>query len=330
MISTLAPTLQAFFTDRLLTQRQASPRTVAAYRDTLRLLLGFAQQRTGRPPCRLDLADLNAELIAAFLTDLEHRRGNSVRTRNARLAAIHSLFRFAALRHPEHAELIARVLDIPAKRYDRVLVNFLTPTEVDALLAAPDRDTWLGRRDHALLVLSIQTGLRVSELAGLTVADVHLGEGSHVRCHGKGRKERATPLTRQTQSVLHAWTHERVGAATDPVFPTRQGNPLSVDAIQWLLAKHVSTATDHCPSIRAKAVSPHVLRHTCAVNLLRAGVDIATIALWLGHSDIRATQIYLHADLSIKERALARTTPPSIAPGRYRPSDPLLAFLEAL
>jgi integrase/recombinase XerD len=330
MMSALAPTLQAFFTDRLLTQRQASPRTVAAYRDTLRLLLGFAQQHTGRPPCRLDLADLNADLVTAFLASLERDRRNGVRTRNARLAAIHSLFRFAALRHPEHAELIARVLDIPAKRYDRALVHFLTPAEVDALLAAPDRSTRLGRRDHALLVLAVQTGLRVSELASLTVTNLHLGDGAHVRCHGKGRKERATPLTRQTVDVLRGWMRERGRAVTDPVFPTRQGNPLSVDAIQWLLAKHVNTAKDFCPSLRGKDVSPHVLRHTCAVNLLRAGVDIATIALWLGHSDIRTTQIYLHADLAIKERALARTTPPNIAPGRYRPSDPLLAFLEAL
>jgi site-specific recombinase XerD len=253
-----------------------------------------------------------------------------VRTRNARLAAIHSLFRYAALRHPEHAESIARVLAIPAKRYDRTLVCFLTPAEVDALLAAPDRSTWLGRRDHALLVLALQTGLRVSELTSLTVADLRLGDGPHVRCHGKGRKERATPLTRQTVEVLRAWMRERAGADSDPVFPTRQGHPLSVDAIQWLLAKHVNTAKGLCPSLRGKTVSPHVLRHTCAVNLLRAGVDIATIALWLGHSDIRATQIYLHADLAIKERALARTTPPNIAPGRYRPSDPLLAFLEAL
>jgi site-specific recombinase XerD len=329
-MSALAPTLETFFTDRLLTQRQASPRTVAAYRDTLRLLLGFAQQRTGTPPCRLDLADLDAELVAAFLTYLERDRRNAVRTRNARLAAIHSLFRYAALRHPEHADLIQRVLAIPAKRYDRALVCFLTPAEVDALFAAPDRSTWLGRRDHALLVLAIQTGLRVSELTGLTVADLHLGDGPHVRCHGKGRKERATPLTRQTVSLLRAWMRERTGAATDPVFPTRQGHPLSVDAIQWLLAKHVRTAAPRCSSLRDKTVSPHVLRHTCAVNLLRAGVDIATIALWLGHSDIRATQIYLHADLEIKERALARTTPPNTAPGRYRPSDPLLAFLEQL
>ena len=329
-MSLLAPTLQAFFTDRLLTQRQASPRTVAAYRDTLRLVLGFAQQRTGTPPCRLDIADLDAELVAAFLTHLEHHRGNSVRTRNARLAAIHSLFRFAALHHPERADQIARVLAIPVKRYDRALVCFLTPVEVDALLAAPDRSTWRGRRDHALLVLAIQTGLRVSELTSLTTADLHLDHGPHVRCHGKGRKERATPLTSQTVAVVRTWMRERAASATEPVFPTRQGHPLSVDAIQWLLAKHVRAAADGCPSLRAKQVSPHVLRHTCAVNLLRAGVDIATIALWLGHADIRATQIYLHADLALKERALARTAPPNIAPGRYRPPDTLLAFLEQL
>ena len=251
-MSALAPTLEAFFTDRLLTQRQVSPRTVAAYRDTLRLLLGFAQQRTGTPPCRLDLADLDADLIAAFLTHLERDRRNGVRTRNARLAGIHSLFRYAALRHPEHAESIARVLAIPAKRYDRTLVCFLSPDEVDALLAAPDRSTWLGRRDHALLVLAVQTGLRVSELTALTIADLHLGETTHVRCRGKGRKERATPLTRQTVDVLRAWMRERTGTATDPVFPTRQGHPLSVDAIQWLLAKHVNTAADPCPSLRGK------------------------------------------------------------------------------
>jgi len=329
-MSALAPTLQAFFTDRLLTQRQASPRTVTAYRDTLRLLLGFAQQRTGTPPSRLDIADLDAELVAAFLTHLEHERRNGVRTRNARLAAIHSLFRFAALRHPEHAESIARVLAIPAKRYGRALLCFLTPAEVNALLAAPDRSTWLGRRDHALLVLAVQTGLRVSELTALTVADLHLGDSPHARCLGKGRKQRVTPLTSQTVAVLRTWMCERSGAATDPVFPTRQGHSLSVDAIQWGLAKHVAFAAPRCPSLSGKHVSPHVLRHTCAMNLLRAGVDIATIALWLGHSDIRATQTYLHADLSMKERALARTTPPNTAPGRYRPSDTLLAFLEQL
>jgi integrase/recombinase XerD len=303
---------------------------VTAYRDTLRLLLGFAQQRTTTPPSRLDIAELDAELVVAFLTHLEHDRHNSVRTRNARLAAIHALFRFAALRHPEHAETIAHVLAIPAKRHDRALLCFLTPAETDALLAAPDRSTWLGRRDHALLALAVQTGLRVSELTTLTIANLHLGDSPHVTCVGKGRKQRATPLTGQTVAVLRAWLRERTGAATDPVFPTRQGRPLSVDAIQWRLAKHVTGAAAHCPSLGDKRVSPHVLRHTCAMNLLHAGVDIATIALWLGHADIRTTQTYLHADLALKERALARTTPPNTAPGRYRPSDALLAFLEQL
>jgi integrase/recombinase XerD len=329
-VSALAPTLQAFFTDRLLTQRQVSPRTVTAYRDTLRLLLGFAQQRTATPPSRLDIADLDAELVAAFLTHLEHDRHNSARTRNARLAAIHSLFRFAALHHPEHAETIARVLAIPAKRYDRALLCLLTPAETNALLAAPDVSTWLGRRDHALLVLAVQTGLRVSELTSLTIADLHLGDSPHVKCVGKGRKQRATPLTSQTVAVLRAWLRERSGNAAQPAFPTRQGHPLSVDAIQWRLAKHVTAAASTCRSLRGKRVSPHVLRHTCAMNLLHAGVDIATIALWLGHADIRATQTYLHADLALKERALSRTTPPNTAPGRYRPPDPLLAFLEQL
>jgi integrase/recombinase XerD len=329
-MSALAPTLEAFFTERLLTQRRVSPRTVAAYRDSLRLLLDFAHVRTGKLPCHLDLADLDTELVEAFLTHLERDRHNAVRTRNARLAAIHSLFRYAALRHPEHAALIGRVLAIPVKRYDRALVSFLTTNEIDALLAAPDRGTWIGCRDHALLVLAVQTGLRVSELARLTAADLQLGHGPHVKCHGKGRKERATPLTKQTVAVLRVWLRERAGADIDPLFPTGRGEPLSVDAIQWLLAKHARTAARNCQSLRAKRVSPHVLRHSCAVNLLRAGVDTAVIALWLGHSDVRTTAIYLSADLALKERALARTAPLNTTPGRYRPPDALLAFLDSL
>jgi integrase/recombinase XerD len=329
-MTALAPTLQAFFTDRLLTQRQVSPRTVAAYRDTMRLLLVYAQQHVGTPPSRLDMADLDADLVTGFLSHLERDRHNGARTRNARLAAIHSLFRFAALRHPEHSESIARVLDIPAKRHDRPLISYLTPDEVNAVLAAPDQSTWIGRRDHALLVLDVQTGLRASELTALTVADIRLNDGPHVKCVGKGRKHRATPLTSHTVTVLRSWMRERSGHPADPVFPTRQGRPLSVDAIQWRLAKHVTAAAACCPSLTGKDVSPHTLRHTCAVNLLRAGIDIATIALWLGHADIRATQAYLHVDLSMKERALTRTTPPDVRPGRFKPSDKLLAFLEQL
>ncbi|MGC8635368.1 MAG: site-specific integrase [Candidatus Limnocylindrales bacterium] len=329
-MSALAPTLEAFFTERLLSQRRASPRTVAAYRDTLRLLLAFAQQTTGKAPSRLDVADLDAALIGSFLTYLEHDRHNSVRTRNTRLAAIRSLFRFAALRHPEHAELIRRVLAIPTKRYERTVVDFLSRDEVDALLAAPDRTTWIGRRDHALVLVAVQTGLRASELTGVTCGDLHLGTGAHLRSHGKGRKERATPLTAQTVEVLRVWMRERAGDPTDPLFPTCRGAPLSVDAVQWLLAKYAPTAARHCPSLVAKRISPHVLRHTAAMNLLQSGVDTSVIALWLGHESIQTTQIYLHADLALKERALARTAPPSTTPGRYRPPDALLAFLEAL
>lgn len=329
-MSALAPTVEAYFTERLIRQRRASPRTVAAYRDTFRLLLGFAQRTTGKAPSALDLADLDATLIGAFLAHLERDRHNGARTRNARLAAIHSLFRFAALRHPEHAELIRRVLAIPAKRHERGLVDFLRRDEIDALLAAPDRGSWFGRRDHALLVLAVQTGLRVSELVGLACADVSLGSGAHVRSHGKGRKDRATPLTTQTRDVLRGWMRERAGAAADPLFPTRRGGPISVDAVQWLLAKYAAQAAERCPSLVAKHLSPHVLRHTAAMALLEAGVDTSVIALWLGHERVETTQIYLHADLALKERALARIAPPNTRPGRYRPPDTLLAFLEGL
>ncbi len=329
-MSALAATLQVFFTDRLIRQRQASPHTIAAYRDTMRLLLAFAEQRTGKPPCKLELTDLDSVLIAAFLEHLECERGNSVRTRNARLAAIHSLFQFASLRHPEHADLIARVLDIPTKRCDRSLVTFLTDVEVDAMLASPDRTTWTGRRDHALLLLAIQTGLRASELTRLTCGDVDFGTGAHVSCHGKGRKERVTPLTSGTVAVLRNWMTERAGAPADSLFPTRRGTSLSRDAVERRIAKYSRNAARTCTTLRTKKITPHVLRHTAAMRLLHAGVDTSVIALWLGHETIDTTQIYLHADLALKEKALARTTPLNGTPGRYRPSDTLLAFLEGL
>jgi integrase/recombinase XerD len=329
-MSLLAPTLQAFFTERLIGQRQASPHTIAAYRDTLRLLLGFAADRVGKQPSGLDIDDLNAPLIGAFLDHLQHERHNSIRTRNARLAAIRSLFHYAALRHPEHAATIERVLSIPPKRFDRSLVCFLTEPEIDALLTAPDRTTWTGRRDHALLLTATQTGLRASELTGLTCADVHLGTGAHVSCQGKGRKQRITPLTAQTVAVLRVWLAERAGQPTDPLFPTRTGRTLSRDAIEGRLAKHAATAVAVCPSLAEKKLTPHVLRHTAAMRLLRAGVDTSVIALWLGHEQADTTQIYLHADLALKEKALARTAPPGTKPGRYQPPDTILAFLQAL
>lgn len=330
-MSALAPVLESFFTDRLAQQRHASPHTVSAYRDTFRLLLGFVQKRLRKAPSDLDLQDLDAPMIGAFLKHLERDRRNSVRTRNARLAAIHSLFRYAALRVPNHAALIQRVLAIPHKRFDRAVVTFLEPHEVEALLSAPDGHSWIGQRDHALLLVAVQTGLRVSELIQLNRQDVHLGPGPHLRCQGKGRKERCTPLTSQTVAVLKAWLQRSQTLSTDPLFPNGRRGKLSRDAIEQLLKKYLAKAQANCPSLRGKRVSPHVLRHTNAMQLLHAGVDQSVIALWLGHESIETTQIYLHADLSLKERALARTAPPrSPGPSRYRAPDALLAFLEAL
>ena len=329
-MSLLGPTLQAFFTDRLVRQRNASPRTVTAYRDTFRLLLAFVQTETGKAPSTVDWQDLDVPLVTAFLDHLETDRHNGPRTRNARLAALRSLFRYASLRHPEHAALIQRVLAIPQKRFEKKMVSWLTPDEVEALLDAPDKSRWEGRRDRALLLLGVQTGLRLSEIIGLNCSDVSLGAGAHVRCEGKGRKERSVPLTKATAAVLRAWLRERQGSPHQPLFPTRTGRRLSPDAIERRVNSHAAVAARRAPSLSSKHLTPHVLRHTSAMQLLQAGVDSAVIALWLGHADSRSTQAYLHADLTIKEKALARTTPASVRPGRYRPSDPILAFLESL
>jgi len=329
-MSLIAPTLQAFFTERLITERNCSPETIASYRDTIRLLLTYAHQHTGRQPFQLDFEDLDAPLIGAFLAHLETDRGNSVRTRNNRLAAIHSLYRYAALRHPEHAQTIARVMAIPTKRYQQRDISYLDLAEIKALLRAPDRSRWLGRRDHALLLTMIQTGLRVSELTTLTVSDANLAAAAHVQITGKGRKRRAVTLTRETATILRRWLTERHGQPEDPLFPTRQGKPLSRDAVELLLAKHAATASISCSSLQGKRVTPHVLRHTNAMLLKANDVDIATIALWLGHESIKTTYIYQHADPALKEQAIARTAPLGTKPGRYRATDTLLAFLEAL
>jgi integrase/recombinase XerD len=330
-MTALAPVLQGFFTQRLITQRNASPQTIAAYRDTFRLLLRFAHDQTGKQPFQLDIDDLDAPLIGAFLNHLEQARGNSPRTRNARLGAIHSFFRFAALEHPEHAHTIARVMAIPTKRHDSSIVSYLDLDEIKALLAAPNPCTWLGRRDHALLVLMIQTGVRVSELTGLRVCDVHLGTGAHIRVTGKGRKKRATTLTGETVQVVRAWLNERRGQPDEPLFPTRQGRPLSRYTVGVAVSKHAAAAAAAgCPSLKTKRITPHTLRHTNAMLLRAKGVDIATIALWLGHSSTQTTHIYEHADPALKEQAIARTAPLGAKPGRYRPPDTLLAFLESL
>ena len=329
-MSALAPTMQAYFTERLIGQRQASPNTIAAYRDTFRLLLAFAAERTGTPPSRLDIAALDAPLIAAFLEHLQKDRGNSTQTRNNRLAAIHSLFAYLALQHPEHAASIQRVLTIPPKRTERNLVTYLTEPEADALLDACDHATWTGRRDHAMFALTIQTGLRISELICLTCQDVTLTAGTNVHTIGKGRKQRRTPLTPATRTLLKAWLSERAGAPNEPLFPTTTGRPLSRDAIERRLAIHLKTAATTCPSITTKHVTMHTLRHTAAMRLLLAGNDITVIALWLGHEQITTTQIYLHADMTHKQQAIDRTRPLTVKPGRYQPPDALLAFLQAL
>jgi integrase/recombinase XerD len=329
-MSALAPAMQAYFTDRLVTQRGASPNTIAAYCQTFRLLLQFASQRTGTKPSELEIEQLDAPLIAAFLNHLETARGNSVRTRNNRLAAIHSLFTYMALRHPEHAATVQRVLAIPHKRTERNLVTSLTEEAVDALLGACDQTTWTGRRDHTMFALTIQAGLRISELAALTCADITLTTGANVHCVGKGRKERRTPLVPDTRKVLKAWLKERDGAPKDPLFPSTTGNHLSRDAIERRLAHHLAAATENCPSLKTKHVTTHTLRHTAAMRLLLAGNDVTVIALWLGHEQISTTNIYLHADMTHKQQAIDRAKPLNAKPGRYRPPDTLLKFLEDL
>jgi integrase/recombinase XerD len=329
-MTAIAPTLQAFFTDRLALQRQASGHTIAAYRDAIKMLIVFAAQQSGKAPSRLDIADLDAPLVGAFLNHLETGRGNRARTRNARLAAIHSLFQYAALRHPEHAAIIARVLAIPPKRYDKALITYLTEEEITALLAAPDLTAWTGRRDQALLMLACQTGLRATELTSLAISDVHLGTGAHVSCLGKGRKQRITPLTPATVTVLRGWLAERGGLPADTLFVTRRGTPLSRDAMERRIAKYTAIAAVSCPSLIEKKVSPHVLRHSAAMRLLNAGIDTSVIALWMGHENTATTQVYIHADLALKERAIARTAPQDTTPGRYQPPDDVLAFLDGL
>lgn len=323
--------IERFFTQRLMQQRNASPHTIASYRDTFRLLFAFAQARLGKPPSRLDLAELDAPLIGAFLDDLEVSRAIGIKTRNLRLTAIRAFFRYAALEEPAYAGQIQRVLAIPGKLHDKREVHFLTRSEINAILAAPDRSSWIGRRDHMLLHLAVQTGLRLSEIVQLERDAVVLGAGAHVRCLGKGRKERCTPLTSQTRHALRAWIKESDQRGSTRLFPNIHGGALSPEAVQGLLARHVATASQPCPSLRRKRVTPHVLRHSAAMELLQAGVDISVIALWLGHESIKTTQVYLHAHLALKEAALAKVKPfNGQKVGRYKPGDRLLAFLDGL
>ena len=326
---TLPALIQRFFTDRLCIQMEASRHTVAGYRDTFRLLLRFASVRYRKPPVELMVEDIDADLVADFLVHTETTRGNSARSRNTRLAAIRSFFRYVAMSDPTRLLHCQRILAMPNKRYVKRAVTFLDAEEIAALLAAPDRTTWAGRRDHALLLLAIQTGLRASELVNLKCGDVVLGSGAHIRCMGKGRKERCTPLRRETAKLLAAWIGDR-SDNRNPLFPSIRGEKLSRDALEHLVRKHCLTASRVCPSLVAKRVTPHTLRHSTAMDLLHHGVDPAVIALWLGHENVETTQIYIHADMRMKEKALARVAAPAAPSSRFRPDDQLLAFLEAL
>ncbi len=322
--------LQRFFAERLIRQLGASPHTVASYRDTFRLLFRFASDCLGRAPCDLKIDDLNATFLVQFLVYLERKRHVSVRTRNTRLAALHSFFRYVAFTEPAHAFLCQRVLAIPRKRHERGPVEFLNEHECNALVAAPDTSKWIGRRDHALLSLAVQTGLRNSEIISLARQNVEFGTGAHVRCLGKGRKARCTPLQAGVVKILEAWMGENSGQPDGPLFPSSRGGFLSPDALQRLVARHAVSATETCPSLRGRTVTPHTLGHSTAMALLRRGVDLTVIALWLGHESTETTLIYMHSDMQIKERTLAHTSESGAIPDRFRPPDNLLAFLESL
>jgi len=322
--------LERFFTQRLMQQRRASPHTISSYRDTFRHFLKFAEERLHKPPSQLNFEEIDAPLVVKFLDALEKQQGLSIRSRNLRLTAIHSFFRYAAFEVPAHSAQIQRVLAIPSKRFTRTLVEFLTRSEVDALLAAPDQHTWSGRRDHAFILVAVQTGLRLSEMTGLKRADLVLGTGAHVRVIGKGRKERCTPIAKPTRAVLKAWLREPERGDNDVLFPNAKGERLTVHGVQYLLNKHRLSASKICPSLKQKRVTVHRLRHTVAMDLLQEGVDRSVIALWLGHESVETTQIYLAATLAMKEKALAKATPHRGRQGRYRPGDRLLAFLNTL
>ena len=322
--------VQRLFAERLANQLAASANTVASYRDTFRLLLTFATDRLGRQPTDLLVTDIDADLVGRFLDFVETSRGNSARSRNTRLAAIRAFFKYVAINEPELLHHCQRVLALPSKRHEKRMIDYLDREQIEALLAAPDLSTWYGRRDRALLHLCVQTGLRVSELIGLRCGDVVLGTGAHVRCRGKGRKDRSTPLRADTAAILGVWLDERADTADRPLFVSNRNGHLSRDAVERIVRKYAALAAESCPTLKGKHVTPHCLRHTAAMELLHNGVGCTVIALWLGHESVETTQIYLHADLQVKERAMERTRPVDTPPGRYRPSDALLDYLERL
>lgn len=326
----IAPSVQAFFIDHLMAQRRLSPNTVRAYRDTWRLLLRHVAEATDTPACQVRIEQVDHDQVLQFLTWLETDRGNSVSTRNARLAAIHAWAAYTAGRYPEHLDQLARIAAIPVKKHSRPELTWLTAAETQALLDAIPVLTWTGRRDHALLALAAHTGLRISELAGLNTHDLHLDPPAHVACQGKGRKRRVTPITTALVQTLTGYLDERSTRHGQALFPGPAGRAMSTDAIAHRLAVHLDTARSSCPTLADKAVTMHTLRHTAAMRFLHAGVDTSVIALWLGHEQVATTSIYLHADITIKQQALDRTRPPHTPPGRYQPEDALLAWLETL
>jgi len=322
--------LQEFFLQRLAAQRGASAHTIASYRDTFELLLGFAERATGRTPSQLRIDDLDAPLVLDFLDHLEAGRGNSARTRNLRLTAIRSFMRYASLRDPTSLPVAQRVLAIATKRFDRPVLGFLSREEIQTLLDAPDRATWSGRRDAVMLAVLYNTGARVSEITGLCIADVLLERGAALHLRGKGRKQRVVPLWRSTAKLLRDWLLNLDRSPAAPVFPNRFGKRISRSGVEHRLRLAVTTALASCPSLAGRRISPHTLRHTTAMHLLQSGVDITVIALWLGHEDPATTHLYVEADLAMKEAALRRVSEPKHMPVRYRARDNLLAFLDGL
>ena len=328
--TSLLPLMQRFFTQRLIQQREVSPHTIDAYRGSFKLLLRFASGRLGLPPERMHFEHIDAPLVTEFLNDLETSRNVSVRTRNLRLTAIHSLFRYAAFELPTHGAQIQRMLAIPGKRFTRKQMGFLNREEVDALLEAPDRKSWSGRRDHAFILTAVQTGLRVSEMTGLKREDLLMGPTAHLQVIGKGRKARSTPLAKPTCAVLKAWLREPQRGDHDVLFPSFRGERLTIHGVQHLLKKHQVVAAKICSSLTDRRITVHLLRHTAAMDLLQAGIDRSVIALWLGHESFESTRVYVEATLAMKEKALAKTTPHDGKPGRYKPEDKLLEFLDSL
>lgn len=329
-ISSLAPLLEGFFINRLVNQKRVSSETVLAYRDTFRLLLQYAQRQLRKPPAKMLLEDLDASLICNFLIYLEEERHNSPRTRNHRLAAIRSFFHYTSFHEPQQSASIQRVLAIPTKRFQKRVIGFLSGDEVEAILNTIDRSSWLGRRDYALICLAVHTGLRVSELINLRCDDVTLGKGAHIRCNGKGRKERAMPLGKTVARIIEKWLSEKNAAPSAPLFPNRKGGKLNRDTVAYMLSKYASLAGATCPSLLKKSVSPHMLRHTAAMQLLQSGLDLSVIALWLGHESLESTQVYLSSDLTQKFKILEKTLPTSAKPLIFRPEDKLMEFLKGL